>query len=277
MIERSLAKIRDLLSQAKLEESRFVLFLFHKGQLSPREEKEGGRLFLQDLPEEHASKILKHWDHSLQVYQAWALGHREQGSFPEAQKEARPSEPTEAKDEKSVAPPAPPALPATENGEKKKAGELRPYPTKTLSSCSPLLTRRFDPSQVKLRPGPTNESKTHAIAFPYTDRRAYQERLDEVVGPDGWEVSYRSLGSLTAVVCRLTILGHTKEEVGEAASGNPNAWTSASAQAFKRACASFGIGRYLGSLPRLWAEYDSQKKCFKNPAQVVAQMHENKR
>lgn len=110
--------------------------------------------------------------------------------------------------------------------------------------------------------------------------RAYQARLDEVAGPDGWSVRYRTLGD-RAVICRLTVLRISREDVGEAdpeacpgpRSGNANAWTSAVAQSFKRACASFGLGRYLYSLPRLWAEYDPQKKALKAPQKIVEQMY----
>ena len=36
--------------------------------------------------------------------------------------------------------------------------------------------------------------------------------------------------------------------------------TTAEAQAFKRACSKFGLGRYLYDLPIHWMPYDSQKK-----------------
>ena len=73
--------------------------------------------------------------------------------------------------------------------------------------------------------------------------RAYQSRLDSVVGGDGWRVSYRPWGE-RAVLCELTILGTTREDVGEAEleeptrggqlRPNPNVATGAVAQSFKR-------------------------------------------
>jgi hypothetical protein len=38
------------------------------------------------------------------------------------------------------------------------------------------------------------------------------------------------------------------------------AGTVAEAQSFKRACAMFGLGRYLYELPSVWTEFDSQRK-----------------
>ena len=118
----------------------------------------------------------------------------------------------------------------------------------TLTNAYPALTRPFPVHLVELKPGSLNQEKTRALALAYVDMRAYQARLDEVVGPDGWSVGYRTLGD-RAVICRLTILGVSREDVGEADPEDTNAWTSAVAQSFKRACASFGLGRYLYSLP----------------------------
>ena len=96
--------------------------------------------------------------------------------------------------------------------------------------------------------------------------------LDRVVGPEGWEVSYQSLGE-RAVICRLTILGIIREDVGEAEANDPNAATSAVAQAFKRACSAFGLGRYLYSLPKLWVDYNDGAKAIVNSLEVVKRMY----
>jgi len=40
------------------------------------------------------------------------------------------------------------------------------------------------------------------------------------------------------------------------------AGTAAEAQAFKRACSMFGLGRYLYGLPALWVDYDAQTRQF---------------
>ena len=70
---------------------------------------------------------------------------------------------------------------------------------------------------------------------------------------------------------------HASRGGGPCPSLPPIAWTSAVAQSFKRACASFGLGRYLYSLPRLWAEYDPQKKALKAPQTIVERMYQEAR
>lgn len=78
-----------------------------------------------------------------------------------------------------------------------------------------------------------------------------------------WSVSYTPWGD--RIVCHLTINGVTRSSTGEPDSQSEKseiAGTAAEAQAFKRACAMFGLGRYLYNLPSVWAEYDSERRQF---------------
>lgn len=136
--------------------------------------------------------------------------------------------------------------------------------------CAP-----FAPEVVELKPGAISEEKKRALALAYVDARHYQARLDAVVGPDGWQVAYRPWGE-RAVICALSILGVVREDVGEAEKGDPNQATSAAMQAFKRACAAFGLGRYLYTdLPQLWVEAAPRGRSWviSNGAAAVQQMY----
>ncbi|MCE7980553.1 MAG: hypothetical protein DYG89_05120 [Caldilinea sp. CFX5] len=124
------------------------------------------------------------------------------------------------------------------------------------------LSKPFHPSRITWRPGALTGKKDKALALAYADLRAYQNRLDEVCGMD-WSVSYTPWGD--RIICHLTINGITRSSTGEADSDSERseiAGTSAEAQAFKRACAMFGLGRYLYSLPSLWVEYDAPNQRF---------------
>lgn len=142
----------------------------------------------------------------------------------------------------------------------------------TLNAIHSKLCKPFAASLVELKPGATTKDQSRALCMPFVDSRAYQTRLDRVVGPEGWSVEYRPLSD-RAVLCRLTILGVTREDVGECNANDENAATSAVAQSFKRACSAFGLGRYLYSLPQIWAAYDAQKRQIVDTAGVVAQMY----
>src|SRR6185503_14469247 len=124
--------------------------------------------------------------------------------------------------------------------------------SKTLKDVYDQLTKPFPLELIELRPGATTKDGKRALALAYVDMRDYQNRLDDVCGPDGWSVSYRPWGE-RAVICTLTILGITREDVGEADPNDENSATIAVAQAFKRTCTGFGLGRYLYNLPQVWA------------------------
>jgi hypothetical protein len=127
------------------------------------------------------------------------------------------------------------------------------------------LSQPFADSEIRYRAGATNRDKTKAQALPYVDPRAYEDRLNEIV-PGSWEVMFEPWGE-HRIICRLTIHGVTRSSTGEATdSPDGIAGTSAEAQAFKRACAKFGLGRYLYALTPQWVEYDSTRKTVVAPA-----------
>ena len=53
--------------------------------------------------------------------------------------------------------------------------------------------------------------------------------------------------------------------LGEEWADNENAGTSAEAQAFKRACSCFGLGRYLYDLGGIWVDLDDRKQPLSRP------------
>lgn len=132
------------------------------------------------------------------------------------------------------------------------------------------LAKPFDPSDITWKPGSTTKDGDKCLAMAYADLRAYQERLDALCGLD-WSVRYVPWGD-TRIMCELTIyvggpLG-VREAVTRASTGEYDAQdaktgiggTVAEAQAFKRAAAMFGMGRYLYDLPSVWVEFDNQRK-----------------
>ncbi len=136
--------------------------------------------------------------------------------------------------------------------------------------CAP-----FPPEVVELKPGAVAEEKKRALALAYVDARHYQTRLDSVVGPSNWQVAYRPWGD-RGVICAVSALGVTREDVGEAENGDPNQATSAAMQAFKRACAAFGLGRYLYTdLPQMWCDVEPRGRswAFVNAPAAVREMY----
>lgn len=130
------------------------------------------------------------------------------------------------------------------------------------------LSLPFHPSLVEWKPGAASKEKGVALGMAYADPRAYMNRLDELCGME-WSVTYTPWGD--RVVCHLTINGVTRSSTGEADSQSERseiAGTAAEAQAFKRACAMFGLGRYLYNLPAVWADFDGRAFTDKGRAKL---------
>ncbi len=132
------------------------------------------------------------------------------------------------------------------------------------------LSRPFDPREVEVKIQAVNRDRTRAQVVAYVDARVVLDRLDEAVGPTGWSDSYEVLtnslggegGRIVEVKCALTLLGVTKEDVGEG-----NSLKAAFSDALKRAAVKFGVGRYLYRLPKVWADLDERGN-IKNPEAV---------
>lgn len=119
------------------------------------------------------------------------------------------------------------------------------------------LRAPFPPEAIDWLPGSVVNGKCRAMA--YADLRVYQERLDQVCGL-AWSVTYTTWAD--RIICHLTIDGVTRSSTGEMTAQdekNGMGGTVAEAQAFKRAAAMFGLGRYLYQLPAVWVEFDGKR------------------
>lgn len=114
------------------------------------------------------------------------------------------------------------------------------------------LSEPFQVKDVKFRAGATSErnGELKALALAYIEARDVMNRLDEVVGWDGWQDEYRVLretGNSLEVECTLTINGVSRSDAGIGDDAK-----AAYSDALKRAAVKFGVGRYLYNLPKVW-------------------------
>lgn len=135
--------------------------------------------------------------------------------------------------------------------------------SRSLSDLLPELRRPYTAAAIKVKPQVVTQDKTRGLVTYYIDSRLLVERLNAVVGADGWSDSYRLLVEGADAVkvglpteCALSILGVTKADVGQLAPGemDDKAWKSAYSDAFKRAGVKFGVGAFLYNLPEVWVE-----------------------
>ena len=138
------------------------------------------------------------------------------------------------------------------------------------------LQEPFDPDEVKWLVAATSRDGRKGRVTPYANPRAYTDRLNDVLTASGWTRQYaiHTISPVTRlkkdkaiqtgkvlVTCTVTIAGiGSHSGSGEEWADDENAMTSAEAQAFKRACSCFGLGRYFYSFAETWVDLNENKQ-----------------
>ena len=142
------------------------------------------------------------------------------------------------------------------------------------------LEEPFASKEVKWLVAATSRDGRKGRVTPYADPRAYTDRLNQIFTASGWTRHYevQTVSPITRmkgdkpiqtgkvfVTCVLTIPGvGTHSGCGEEWAEDPNALTSAEAQAFKRSCSNFGLGRYFYNFAEMWVDLDE----YKHPREI---------
>lgn len=120
------------------------------------------------------------------------------------------------------------------------------------------LAAEFPREQISWRAQNVKKDGTTALALAYIDARDVMERLDAVLGPDGWSDSYEVHPNVT--ICTIAIkFGDDKwiTKADGAGDTDVEAEKGRISDAFKRAAVKLGIGRYLYSIVSPWVPCDS--------------------
>ena len=149
------------------------------------------------------------------------------------------------------------------------SSENTPAHKHTTEEIKALLELPFRAAEIAWRVlGDGEKTEGEARIIPYAYRAAYMRRLDTLFGPGGWTQSFSmttvsniqrskkvnkahvmiNTGKIL-VTSTITIEGFgTRSSTGEGWADDENGTTRAQAQAFRRACAELGLGRYLREL-----------------------------
>src|SRR6516162_6627664 len=160
-----------------------------------------------------------------------------------------------------------------------------------VSKLLPELEVPFSPDQVRWRVTNTTNDKKRGQVIPYADPRAYTDRLNALGSPLNWTREYKveTMSNITRIkkgesilsgkvliTCTVTILGiGSHSGTGEEWADDDNGMTSADAQAFKRACSCFGLGRYFYDIPPIWVDLDQHRQPAKTPVLSAWALPEN--
>ena len=144
------------------------------------------------------------------------------------------------------------------------------------------LEEPFASKDVKWLVAATSRDGRKGRVTPYADPRAYTDRLNHIFTASGWtrEYSVHTVSPINRmkkeqpiqtgkvlVTCVVSIPGvGAHSGSGEEWADDENAMTSAEAQAFKRACSCFGLGRYFYNFAEMWVDLDE----YKHPREVPA-------
>lgn len=131
------------------------------------------------------------------------------------------------------------------NGAADTAPEVT-FPVDSFRDAAPHLRRPFTPAAVKFKVQATwpKQNPTGGLIVSYIDARLAVERLNLIV-PHLWHDEYEPVGR--ALVCRLTVDGITRQDVGQEQGGIKGLYSDA----FKRAAVKFGIGVSLYATPKM--------------------------
>src|SRR5437016_1800226 len=184
---------------------------------------------------------------------------------------------------------APPVPVAPTNGQPWAAAPALLFTPERLRELVAALEEPFDVAEIKWRVtntsqiGSRNGPRFRGQMLAYADPRAYTDRLNDLFTPSGWTRDYsvqlvqnferkergsaeRTITAKIVVTCKVTLYGFaTHTGLGEEWADNDNAGTAAEAQAFKRACSCFGLGRYLYDLDGQWVDLDEKKRPLETP------------
>ncbi len=96
--------------------------------------------------------------------------------------------------------------------------------------------------------GKGRDGKIWGMCLAYIQARSVMDRLDEVVGPENWKVSYEVLAD--GILCKLAIFvrGEWIEKIDGAECTDIEPFKGGLSGALKRAASVWGIGRYLYQL-----------------------------
>src|SRR3990167_10981429 len=119
--------------------------------------------------------------------------------------------------------------------------------------------KEADVSWIVVATANKNTPQMTELWAPYLEADPIIDRLDQVLGPDGWSLDIEAVGD-RAAICRLTILGVTKAGAGQIAADQKTdqPFKAAATDALKRAAVLFGIGRYLHKVQNEWRKPNAE-------------------
>jgi hypothetical protein len=143
---------------------------------------------------------------------------------------------------------------------------------KSFTEALTRLAEPFPAEAVQWKPQVLSKDHRRCLAVAYIEVRDVFDRLDDVVGPAGWQTALQVVDGIVygGIGIRNPQTGEWvwKWDCGEISSGSEMKAKGDVSDAYKRAGVQWGIGRYLYRLPRVWCDYDEERRQIINPPQL---------
>lgn len=122
-----------------------------------------------------------------------------------------------------------------------------------------LLFAEFPKEVISWRAQSLTKAGDKAMALAYIDARDVMDRLDSVIGADGWQDRYEFAGPRTICYLSIKIGDEWVTKADGAGDTAVEAEKGAISDAFKRAAVKWGIARYLYALPAPWVPCETSE------------------
>ena len=131
---------------------------------------------------------------------------------------------------------------------------------KTSEDLAFELSKQFSKDQIQWRVQRQTRDGTSALVLAYVDARTVQDRLNEVMGIDGWQCKHISYGAKT--ICHLGLKFNNEWIWRSDGAGDRNfdADKGAISDSLKRAAVHFGVGRHLYDLPSVFVKVQKDQR-----------------
>ena len=131
---------------------------------------------------------------------------------------------------------------------------------KTSEDLAFELSKQFSKDQIQWRVQRQTRDGTSALVLAYVDARTVQDRLNEVMGIDGWQCKHISYGAKT--ICHLGLKFNNEWIWRSDGAGYTNfeADKGAISDSLKRAAVHFGVGRHLYDSPSVFVKVQKDQR-----------------
>lgn len=123
----------------------------------------------------------------------------------------------------------------------------------------------LEPMPIKWRVQSFSKNKPAGQCVAYVDARQVSSRLDEVCGPENWQIDYKPVNNLLMAGIGINTEEGWVWKWDTGSESNIEKDKGHASDAFKRAAVQWGVGRFLYDLDPVWVKANKKKEDSDKP------------